>query len=100
MYSLGLAKMGTSGNLVPKHYVYQVFVQFETLAKNHNVYQKVEPQYEKPLNMKPKTRCDLPMGSKRGSFMSRSPSVKQQKKTVRSSTVQSPSGISLNLYIT
>jgi hypothetical protein len=87
MYSLGLANMGKSGNLVPKHYVYQVFVQFETLAKNQNFYQKVELQHEEPINKKkPLTRCDLPMGTKRGSFMSRSPSVKQQK-TVRSSPV-------------
>ena len=86
MYSLGLAKMAQSGNLVPKQYLYQVFVQFETLAKNQNFYLKVEPQYEKPLNMKPTARCDLPLGSKRGSFMSRSPSVMPQK-TVRSSAV-------------
>jgi hypothetical protein len=86
MYSLGLAKMAKSGNLVPKHYVYQIFVQFETLAKNQNFYQRVETQYEKPVNIKSTPTCDLPMGSKRGSFMSRSPSVKLQK-TVRSSEV-------------
>ena len=64
-----------------------MFVQFETLAKNQNFYQKVETQYEKPVNIKSTTRCDLPMGTKRGSFMSRSPPVKQQKKTVRSSAI-------------
>ena len=78
MYSLSLARIGNTSNLVPKHCINQFFVQFETLAKNQNVESwNIHTKNEKPAI--PPRRFDLPMGTKRVSFMSRRSPIKQQK---------------------
>ena len=78
MYSLSLPRVGHTSNLVPKHCINNFFVKFETLAKNQNVDNwDIHTKTEKSAI--PPRRFDLPMGTKRLSFMSRRSPVKQQK---------------------
>jgi hypothetical protein len=83
MHTLGLAKLGNTSTLMPKHCLSQSFVKFETLAKNQNIENvKFETCFKQPV--KPQFKCELPLGTKRASFMSRDRPVKQQK--IRSQT--------------
>ena len=84
MFTLASTKVSLWGNINTKYcLVRQSFVQFETLAKNQNVEQfDIENWSFKPLKpLKAQSRCDLPLGSKRVSFISRprTQPIKQQK---------------------
>ena len=80
MYSLQWARLRSSSKLSPKQNINIVCVQYETLANHQNIEILNCYQFKKPISARQPTMLDLPMGSKKTAFMSRTLQEKHLRK--------------------
>jgi len=80
MYSLQWSRLRSSSKLSPKQNINIVCVQYETLAKHQNIEILNCYQFKKPISSSQTTLHDVPMGSKKTAFMSRTLQEKHLRK--------------------